>query len=143
MKKPFTYLSILFLIVSSLNLAMAGRGQYDEEARAAERRERELKKSQKESAHPVKNIAGGIKQATYDSTTGLLSDTAEGTKEDAPVIGTIEGARKGSEKVVDNAVKGAFKIATLGYGDVDTVKREDPEENSGEPTKFSIAIPGT
>jgi hypothetical protein len=123
---------------------MANRGQYDEEARAQERIEKETRKAEKTARkNPVKNFAGGVKQSTYDSATGLIADTAEGTAEDAPVVGTLEGARKGTAKVLDNTVKGVGKVATLGYGDVEHYEVEEPEVGSGEPTKIRIKIPGT
>ncbi len=85
----------------------------------------------------------GVKQATVDSTTGLISDTTEGTREDAAVVGTLEGARKGSEKVLDNTVKGVSKVATLGYGEVKNYEIQEPEKGKDEPTKIRIKIPGT
>ena len=133
-----TTVFFLLIALSALQLGMARRGQYDEEARETERTAKREHHEPSESKGPIQGIASGVKQATVDSTTGLISDTAESTKEETPVMGTLEGVRQGSEKVVDNTVKGVFKVATLGYGDVKEVKKEEPESGSGEPTKFSI-----
>lgn len=144
MKKSWLLCSLLSLAIL-FQFGMAGRrGQYDEEARAQERLEKEARKAERGSRkNPVKNFAGGVKQATYDSTTGLISDTAEATAEDTPVIGTIEGARKGTGKVLDSTVKGAYKVATLGYGGEPTYEVEEPESGTDETTKIRIKIPGT
>ena len=138
------FLGILIL-TSTLHLGMARQGQYDEEARQAEREEKAMRKMEKEGStqNPAKNFAGGVKQATVDSAAGLLSETADGTAEDAPIVGTVEGIRKGSGKVLDNTVKGVGKVATLGYGDVDNYEVEEPEHGTDEPTKIRIKIPGT
>ena len=135
-------LLFIVLVSSLLQLGMGRHGQYDEEAREAERATKRESKSAPDSSSghegPITGIAHGVKQATVDSTSGLISDTAQATKEEAPVMGTLEGVRQGSEKVVDNTVKGVFKVATLGQADVKEIKKKDPESGSGEPTKFSV-----
>ena len=137
-------LALILFFSFSLQLGMANRGQYDEEARAQERVENEARKAEKSARkNPLKNFASGVKQSTVDSTTGLISDTADATTADAPIISTIEGARKGTGKVLDSTVKGAYKVATLGYGGEPTYEVEEPETGSGEPTKVRIKIPGT
>ena len=141
MKKQSWILCSLLSTALLLQCGMAHRGQYDEEARATERAEKQAQKEEvKAPKNPVKNFAGGIKQATYDSAAGLISDTAKSTSEEAPVIGTLEGARKGTEKVLDNTVKGVAKVATLGYGDVEHYTVEQPAAGSDEPTKVRIKI---
>ncbi len=141
--KSFKWLIFSLVILSSLNLGMARRGQYDEEAREIERLEKEQRKAEKRARkNPVVEIASGVKQSTVDSTTGLISETAESTADD-PLTGTLEGARKGTGKVLDNAVKGVSKVATLGYGQVEHYEVEEPEAGSEEPTKIRIKIPGT
>ncbi len=146
--KPKLFFSFfaLTLLVSSLflQIGMSRRGEYDEEAREQERLEKAERKAEKHGhTNPFKNMAGGVKQATVDSAAGLVSDTAEGTKNDAAVVGTLEGARKGSEKVLDNTVKGLSKVATLGYGEVKNYEIQEPEKGKDEPTKIKIKIPGT
>ena len=135
----------ILLIVSAscvLNLGMARHGQYDEEAREAERQEKAYKKGAEDEG-AARRFAGGVKQATYDSTVDLISETASGTAENPPVVGTLEGARLGSGKVLDHTIKGAYKVATLGFGELESYEVEEPESGSGEPTKFTIKIPGT
>ena len=141
--KPKSFFPLLatVLVLSSalLQTGMSRRGEYDEEARAQERAEKEQRKAEKQGhGNPLKNIAGGVKQATVDSTSGLISDTTEGTRNDAPVAGTLEGARQGTEKVLDNTVKGVSKIATLGYGEVTHYEVQEPEKGKDEPTKIKI-----
>ena len=130
----------LILTLSFLNIAMSRRGQYDEEARRQEQIEKDMarqQKSKKSLSDGPKGIVSGVKQATVDSTTGFISETAEGAKS-SPVTGTLDGVSKGSESVLDNTVKGVAKVATLGYGEVDHIDVVEPEANSGEPTKVKI-----
>ena len=141
--KNFRFILVLLTVLSLVQLGMGRReGQYDEEAREVERQEKTLRKAEKKSGNHFKNMAGGVKQATVDSTTEFISDTTEGAKDDAGV-GTLEGARKGSGKVLDNAVRGAFKVATLGYGDTGNYEVEEPEKGSDATTKIKFKIPGT
>ena len=146
--KPKSFFSILaaLIILSSffLQTGMSRRGQYDEEAREQERLEKQQRKAEpREHVNPIKRIFGGVKQATVDSATGFVSDTSQGTKENAAVVGTLEGAREGSGKVLDNTVKGVSKVATLGYGEVKNYEVQEPEKGKDEPTKIRIKIPGT
>ena len=144
MKRDTAAILLVLLALSTLQLGMAHRGQYDEEAREQERLEKEARKAEKHGhSNPIKNIASGVKQSTVDSASGFVSDTANGTASDTPIIGTIEGARQGTGKVLDSTVKGAYKVATLGYGSEPTYEVEEPESGSGEPTKVRIKIPGT
>lgn len=141
MKIRTSTLIILTLILASFQLGMGRRSDnYDEEARAAEKSSggRRLKVS-----NPATGIASGIKSAAVDSTTGFVSETAEGTRSDAPVVGTLEGARKGTQEVLDHAVKGAVKVATLGQADVSSYEVREPEKNTDDTTKITIKIPGT
>lgn len=142
--KNFKFVLVLLTVLSLLQLGMGRReGQYDEEARELERQERQLRKAEKkERVNPLKNIAGGVKQATYDSAEDFVSDTAGGVKEDAG-LGTLEGARTGSGKILDNTVQGAFKVATLGYGDSANYEVKEPEKGSDDTTKIRFKIPGT
>lgn len=134
------HILMILLALSVLQLGMGRReGQYDEEARELERQEKAFRKEAKKRGNPVKNIAGGVKQATYDSTEGLIEETVDGAQE-APATGTLEGARRGSGKVLDNTVKGAVKVATLGYGEVDSYEVQEPEKGSDEPTKIKLSF---
>jgi hypothetical protein len=128
----------LTLVLALSHVAMARHGQYDEEAREAEKSPHRTEMSGVRKA--ARGITSGVKEATVDSTTGLLSDTAEATKKDPPVLGTLEGARAGGAKAVEHAVKGAFKVATLGYADTDKMQVEQPKANTDEVTKFKIGF---
>lgn len=141
MKKSF-WLLLLIAFTASLQLGMAHRGQYDEEAREQERLEKQAQKEAKANKSALKEFAGGIKQATVDNATGLVEETTTSSTGD-PVTGTLEGARRGTGKVLDNTVKGAVKVATLGYGNVEHYEVEEPEAGSEEPTKIKFKIPGT
>ena len=134
---------LLVTILSLFHLAMARHAQYDEEARQAEREERLKHKEEKQGHHPVRNFAEGVKQATVDNTADLISETAESSREGAPVVGTLEGARKSTGKILDNTVKGVSKVATLGYGEVDNYEVVEPKKDSEETTTIKIKIPGT
>ena len=140
MKIKQAFLILLTVILSFSNLAMARRsGQYDEEAREEERQAAKEQPKTKTSRTPSpKRFASGIKQATIDSAAGLLSDTAESTRDEAPVVGTLEGARRGTQKVLDNTIKGAVKVATLGYGEVQSYEVEEPKKDSEDTTKIKI-----
>ena len=142
MKIKPAFMIIPLLALSSLQLGMGHReGQYDEEAREEERQAKAEKKNEEhEARHPIQNFAGGVKQAAVDGPAGLISDTTEGTEEGKPVMGTLEGARVGSEKLLDNTVKGAVKVATLGYGHVDHYEVQEPEKGTDEPTKIKIKL---
>jgi hypothetical protein len=134
-----------FLILLPLALLQTGaarHAQYDEEAREEERLGHQPSESATTYAAngPVRGMARGVKEATVDSTAELLSDTVEGTADDAPLRGTVDGAREGSGKAVDKAVKGAFKIATLGYGNAKKVDVEEPEKGTDDVTKFRIGL---
>lgn len=141
--KNFRVLLVVLTALSLLQMGMGRReGQYDEEAREIERQEKALNKAEKKRVNPLKNMAGGVKQATYDSAEDLVTDTAEGVKEDNG-LGTLEGARTGSGKILDNTVQGAFKVATLGYGENANYEVKEPEKGSDETTKIKFKIPGT
>lgn len=139
MKAPTIILLAVIVGSSALSLGMSRRGQYDEEARLEEKEQ----KSHKTFSNPASGIAGGVKSAAVDSTSGFLSETADSTREGTPIIGTLEGARKGTEALLDGTVKGAVKVVTLGQADVDHYEVREPEKNSEETTKITIKIPGT
>lgn len=139
MSKFSPILLLLVVVLAGLQTGMARRGQYDEEARETERIAKEEEKANPTpKKHPVKNFATGVKEATVDSASGLISETAEGTKDDGPVLGTLEGARKGTGKVLDSTVKGAVKVVTLGYADTTKYEVQEPEKGKDEPTKIKF-----
>ena len=143
MKFPHFLALVLLISLSFTQLAMSRRGQYDEEARQAEREERKMHKETKKNSNPAKEIVSGVKEATVDSAAGLIADTADATATEKPVVGTLEGARRGSEKLLRHTVKGVSKVATLGYGEVDDYEVVEPAKDSEETTKIKIKIPGT
>ncbi len=143
MKKNAGIMVTLAVGIGLMQLAMGNNpNQYDLEAREQEKAVKQMEKEAKASGktRPLKGIASGVKQVAVDAPQGLISETAEETAADKPVLGTLEGARKGTGKVLDSTVKGVAKVATLGYGDVDNYKVEEPKANSDEPTKIKISF---
>ncbi len=145
MKAKSGFIILLVITLGLFQSAMARNAQYDEEARQAERIAKQRKKEglpvQNESA--LKRFAGGVKQASVDSAAGFISETAESTAEEPPIVGTLEGARKGTGKILDSTVRGAVKVVTLGKGEVNDYEVVEPEKGTDEPTKIKIKIPGT
>ena len=122
-------------------LGMSRRGQYDEDARNFEKAQKDYKQNDYSATQPAKDIASGVKQATYDSTKGLIQDTAQGTAENPPVVGTVKGVLDGSGKVLENTSKGIAKVATFGRADTNSFRVEDPEhgkENDTTKVKFNF-----
>lgn len=143
MMKTRTLILILGVaVLSASHLGMGRNAQYDEDARAADRARKEAIPSEK-NIKPVRGIASGVKEAAVDSTAGLISETAQGTANDSPIVGTLEGARLGTGKVLDSAVRGGYKVATLGMGELESYQVEEPEAGTGDTTKITIKIPGT
>jgi len=141
MKARTAALIVLVVFLGALQLGMGRRSdQYDEEARASEKA---TKSGGHRLSNPATGIASGIKGATVDTTSGFISETAGSTRDGAPVLGTLEGARKGTEAILDGAVKGAVKVATLGQADLTHYEVREPEDNSDDTTKITIKIPGT
>lgn len=125
--------AVTLALIASLNFGMASRDDYDHDARSEETQEIDENKGFK---NPATGIASGVKTATVDTTTGLLTETAEGSK-DGLVTGTLEGARKGTGKVLDGAIKGVAKVATLGQADVSSYEVTQPEVHSADSTNYS------
>ncbi len=142
--KNLKWVVFAVLTLSSLQLGMASRsGQYDEEAREMERQEKAARRAEKkERGNPVKNIASGVKQVTYDNAADIVSESGQGAAE-SPINGTVEGVNRGAEKALDNTVKGASKIATLGFGGVEHYEVSEPEKGTDDTTKIKFKIPGT
>lgn len=138
MKKEF--LVMLVLAVAAANLGMARSGQYDEDARAQEKIQKQAEKETQvvEKSHPVKNFASGVKEMTVDNAKAALGDTAEGTISKNPVAGTLEGARQGGDKVIDNTIKGVKKVVSLGYAKDDSYEVQEAEKGSGNAAKIKL-----
>lgn len=145
----------MIALLAGFHLGMGRHGQYDEEARLEEK----IAKEDKGFQNPATGIASGVKEAAFDSTKGLLDETREGARTEGPIAGTLEGVTRGSGKVLDGAVKGAVKVATLGQGDLKTYEVTPPASNAvnetlyspgshsesadSDVTKITIKIPGT
>ena len=131
----------LVLLVAVANFGMARKpDQYDQEARAQEKAQKQLDEENQvpEERHPAKNFASGIKEVTYDNAKDALSDTAGGTISRNPVTGTLEGARQGTNKVIDNTIKGVKKVASLGYAKDDSYEVQEAEKGSGDAAKIKL-----
>lgn len=140
MRSKVIPLSAFILLTMALNTGMGrNNSQYDVEARKAEK----TAKSERRLENPAAGIAKGVKTVTVDSTAGFIDETSQAAGEEGPIVGTLEGARRGTGAVLDKTVKGAVKVATLGQGDVDSFEVTEPEANSGETTKITLKIPGT
>lgn len=137
-KRP---LVLFILLAVVLNFGMARRDdQYDVEARQEEKFQKQMKNETAvpEKRAPMKNFATGIKQVTVDNAKDALSNTTEGTMREKPVVGTLDGAEKGSEKVIDNTIKGVKKVVSFGYAKDDSYEIEQPKEGSGDPAKVKL-----
>ena len=131
---------ILVLISAAAHLGMARSGQYDEEARQEEHIQKQIDKQSQvpEERHAAKNFATGVKQMTVDNAKDALSDTAGGTISKNPVAGTLEGARVGGDKVIDNTIKGVKKVVSFGYAKDDSYEVQEAEKGSGEAAKIKL-----
>lgn len=134
------YFAVLVLVIAVANFGMARSGQYDEEARQEEKIQKQIAEDNKvvEKNHPAKNFATGVKEMTVDNAKDALSDTAGGTLSKNPVAGTLEGARQGTDKVIDNTIKGVKKVASLGYAKDDSYEVQEAEKGSGDAAKIKL-----
>jgi hypothetical protein len=130
----------LVLVIAAANFGMARSGQYDEDAREQEKIQKQVDKETQvpEKRHPAKNFATGVKEMTVDNAKDALSDTAGGTISKNPVTGTLEGARQGGDKVIDNTIKGVKKVVSLGYAKDDSYEVQEAEKGSGEAAKIKL-----
>jgi hypothetical protein len=130
----------LVLLMALANFGMARSGQYDEDARAEEKVQKQLDKENQtpEKRHPAKNFATGVKEMTVDNAKDALVDTAGGTISRNPVTGTLEGARQGGDKVIDNTIKGVKKVVSLGYAKDDSYEVQEAEKGSGKAAKIKL-----
>jgi hypothetical protein len=132
MRNAFKIVPIIGLCL--LSLGMARHGQYDEEQRQIDKMDKEMKDSGYSATQPVKDVASGVKQATYDSTKELVNSTAEGTTDNPPVVGTVKGVYDGTGKVLENTSKGVAKVVTLGHADSNSFRVEEPEHRNEDDT---------
>jgi len=134
------YLVVLVLAIAAANLGLRSGPQYDEEARAQEKIQKQMDQENQvpEERHPAKNFAAGVKEMTVDNVTDTLGDTAHGTMSEKPVVGTLDGTQQAGEKVVDNTIKGVKKVVSLGYAKNDNYEIEQAEKGSGDPAKIKL-----
>ena len=141
MNKELGITAFLIILAVSLNLGMARKpDQYDQDARAQEKADKQMEKDvqAQEQSHPAKNFATGIKEVTYDNVRDTLSDTGSSTMHEKPVVGTLDGTQQAGEKVVDNTIKGIKKVASLGYAKNDHYEIDQPEKGSGDAAKIKL-----
>ena len=91
----------------------------------------------------IKGIAQGVKRVAYEGPKDFVEETAEEAPEKPPIVNMVEGVNKGTEKLVDHTIKGAYRVATLGKSELKSYEVEEPEKGSDKPTRFKISIPGT
>ncbi|MFH1208015.1 MAG: hypothetical protein V1673_00465 [Candidatus Omnitrophota bacterium] len=134
------YLVILVLLTTVIQLGMARSGQYDEDARAQEKIQKQMDNENltPEKSHPAKNFATGVKEMTVDNVKDTLDDTAHSTMSEKPVVGTLDGTQQAGEKVVDNTIKGVKKVVSLGYAKNDHYEIEQAEKGSGDAAKIKL-----
>lgn len=138
MKKMSLFLTF-FLLATPLLSAKETDYDLEDETETDEATEEET--TGKDS--PVKGIAKGVKQVAYEGPKDLLAETAEEVPKKPPVVNVIEGVNRGTQKLVDHTIKGAYRVVTLGTSELESYEVEEPEKGSGEPTKFKISLPGT
>jgi len=106
-------------------------------------------KSDEPSSSPIQGIASGVKEVAYDAPKDLTAETVKEVPKKPPLVSVVEGVNKGTEKFIDHTLKGAYKVATLGTSELESYKVEEPEKvqkpekGPGDPTKFTISLPGT
>ena len=95
------------------------------------------------SPSAVRGMAGGIKKVVYEGPKDFTKETAKEATKKPPIVNVVEGVNKGTEKLLDHTVKGAYKVATFGKGDLKSYEIEEPEKGSNQTMKIKIKIPGT
>ncbi len=92
---------------------------------------------------PVQHFASGVKKVAYDAPKDLVKETVEEIPKKPPIVSVVEGVNRGIEKSLDHAVKGAYRVATLGTSELESYQVEEPQKGSDEVTKIKISLPGT
>lgn len=99
--------------------------------------------SSSSSSSAIQGIAGGVKKIAYEGPKDFTKETAKGAAKKPPIVNVVEGVNKGTEKFLDHTLKGAYKVATLGRGELSSYEIEEPRKGSDDTTKIKIKIPGT
>lgn len=95
------------------------------------------------STSAVKGFARGVKQMAYEGPKEFTKETVSQVSKKPPLVAVVEGVNAGTQKLLDHTVKGAYKVATLGKGELHSYEIEEPKKGSDETTKIRISIPGT
>ena len=95
------------------------------------------------STSPIRGIAGGVKKVVYEGPKDFAKETAKEATKKPPIVNVVEGVNKGTEKLLDHTIKGAYKVATLGTGELKSYEIEEPKKGSDDTMKIKIKIPGT
>lgn len=101
--------------------------------------------AEEEAREPVKspsvqNFASGLKQVAYEAPKALVEGAVE---EIPPKKSFFERMNEGIGQSLDHAVKGAYRVATLGQSELESYQVEEPRKGSDEVTKVKISLPGT
>ena len=91
----------------------------------------------------IRGMAGGVKKVVYEGPKDFTKETAKEAVKKPPIVNVVEGVNKGTEKLLDRTVKGAYKVATFGKGNLKSYEIEEPRKGSDDTTKIKIKIPGT
>ena len=94
-------------------------------------------------ASAVQGMAGGVKKVVYEGPKDFTKETAKEAVKKPSIDNVVEGVNKGTEKLLDHTVKGAYKVATFGKGNLKSYEIEEPRKGSDDTTKIKIKIPGT
>ncbi len=95
------------------------------------------------SGNAVKGMAKGVKNVAYDGPKDFVKETGKEIPKKPSLNNMVEGVNRGTEKLLDHTVKGAYKVATLGKGELHSYEIEEPKKGSDETMKIKIKIPGT
>ena len=95
------------------------------------------------SSSSIQGIAGGVKKMAYDAPKDFTKETAKEAVKKPPIVNVVEGVNRGTEKFLDQTLKGAYKVATFGKGELNSYEIEEPKKGSDDTTKIKIKIPGT
>lgn len=96
-----------------------------------------------ESMSSGRRFASGLKQVAYTGPKDFAKETVKEIPKKPPLIGMVEGVNEGTKKLLDNTLRGAYRVATLGQSELESYEIEEPEKGSDETTKIKIPIPGT
>jgi|GEM_PF-2487130 len=132
--KKLAFLSLAFLFALLPSVALAAAKNPTEESSS---------ENEKPSQSPLKGIASGVKNVAYDGPKDFTEETVKAVPKKPPIVNVVEGVNRGTEKLLDHTIKGAYKVVTLGTDELESYEIQEPEKGSNEPTKIKISLPGT